>query len=261
MPWSHLGGPQSVAACRPALPLLFSPTLGVGYDLFWSGVPSLENRQPYLHLLCMKRKGSQGLALGRPIPLEKFLRNKRPVAVRKKSFAKNFNLGSQFKGSLSLDFLFLLSGPFTDSNCSSHKLGDGPRLVVLTYIKLEVTGYLSLLSRGFPKWSGTSPQPDSRCTKRKLYFQCFTFDFFSMAIMKPDLLLKQCHPRSPVSLGALWTVCTRLNARAEQVRSRSSQVAMKDQRLCHDVGTTCTDASSYLFRISLITGSRGNRRP
>ncbi|KAJ8435911.1 LOW QUALITY PROTEIN: hypothetical protein Cgig2_013258 [Carnegiea gigantea] len=48
------------------------------------------------------------------------------------------------------------------------------------------------------------------------YFQYFSFDFFSMAVMKPDLLLKQYHPKSPVSLGALWTVRTRPNARLEQ---------------------------------------------
>ncbi|KAJ8438791.1 hypothetical protein Cgig2_023825 [Carnegiea gigantea] len=56
------------------------------------------------HLLYIKQKGSQ-----------KFLRIERPLAARKKSFLKNFNLGSQFKGSLSLDLLLFLSGPFTDS--------------------------------------------------------------------------------------------------------------------------------------------------
>jgi len=53
--------------------------------------------------------------------------------------------------------------------------------------------------------TGMFPQPDSQRTKRKSYFKYFTFDFFSMAVMKPDLLLKQYHLRSPVSLGALWT--------------------------------------------------------
>ncbi|KAJ8426193.1 hypothetical protein Cgig2_008910 [Carnegiea gigantea] len=39
---------------------------------------------------------------------------------------------------------------------------------------------------GFPSFqSGTSPQPDSRHRKRKSYFQYFSFDFFSMAVMKP----------------------------------------------------------------------------
>ncbi|KAJ8452004.1 LOW QUALITY PROTEIN: hypothetical protein Cgig2_016585 [Carnegiea gigantea] len=43
---------------------------------------------------------------------------------------------------------------------------------------------------GFPSFrSGTSPQPDSRRKKWKSYSQCFTFDFFSMAVMKPDLFL------------------------------------------------------------------------
>ncbi|KAJ8419881.1 hypothetical protein Cgig2_000618 [Carnegiea gigantea] len=59
------------------------------------------------------------------------------------------------------------------------------------------------LRTGFPSFqSGTSPQPESRHRKRKSYFQYFSFDFFSMAVMKPSPLLKQYHPRSPVSFGA-----------------------------------------------------------
>ncbi|KAJ8441772.1 hypothetical protein Cgig2_009018 [Carnegiea gigantea] len=82
-------------------------------------------------------------------------------------------------------------------NCLSYKLGDGQMPVILMYVKLEVTGRLSLLSRRLPKRSGMSSQPDSWCIKRKSYFQCFTFDFFSMVVMKPGLLLKQHHPKSP----------------------------------------------------------------
>ncbi|KAJ8429208.1 hypothetical protein Cgig2_012336 [Carnegiea gigantea] len=42
---------------------------------------------------------------------------------------------------------------------------------------------------GLPSFqSGTFSQPDSRRTKRKSYFQCFTFDFFSMVVMNPGLL-------------------------------------------------------------------------
>ncbi|KAJ8445628.1 hypothetical protein Cgig2_018569 [Carnegiea gigantea] len=85
----------------------------------------------------------------------------------------------------------------------SNEPGDRPRLIVLPYAELEVVGYLSLLGCGFPKGSGMFPQPDSRRTKKKSYFQCFTFDFFSMAVMKLGLLLKQHYPKSPASLGAL----------------------------------------------------------
>ncbi|KAJ8437860.1 hypothetical protein Cgig2_002994 [Carnegiea gigantea] len=45
--------------------------------------------------------------------------------------------------------------------------------------------------------SGTSLQPDSQRRKRKSYFQYFSFDFFSMAVIKPGLLLKQYHLKSP----------------------------------------------------------------
>ncbi|KAJ8423631.1 LOW QUALITY PROTEIN: hypothetical protein Cgig2_028490 [Carnegiea gigantea] len=56
---------------------------------------------------------------------------------------------------------------------------------------------------GFPSFQlGTSPQPDSRRRKGKAYFQHFSFDFFSMAITKPNLFLKQHHLKSP--LRAAW---------------------------------------------------------
>ncbi|KAJ8436971.1 hypothetical protein Cgig2_012258 [Carnegiea gigantea] len=58
-------------------------------------------------------------------------------------------------------------------------------------------------SQGPSRTQLMSPQPDSRRTKRKSYFQCLTFDFFSMAVIKPSLLLKQYHPKSSISLGAL----------------------------------------------------------
>ncbi|KAJ8421676.1 hypothetical protein Cgig2_004473 [Carnegiea gigantea] len=54
--------------------------------------------------------------------------------------------------------------------------------------------------------SRTSPQPDPRRRKRKSYFQYFSFDFFSIAVMKPVLLLKQYHPKSSISLGPFCTL-------------------------------------------------------
>ncbi|KAJ8427573.1 LOW QUALITY PROTEIN: hypothetical protein Cgig2_021718 [Carnegiea gigantea] len=78
--------------------------------------------------------------------------------------------------------------------CMSHKLGDEPRLIVMLYVELEaiflfsamgppkgvLTGLLSFQSRTFS-------QPDSRWTKRKSYFQYFTFNFFLMVVMNPGL--------------------------------------------------------------------------
>ncbi|KAJ8421436.1 hypothetical protein Cgig2_029969 [Carnegiea gigantea] len=108
--------------------------------------PGLKDYQPHPRLLYIKQKESQE----QPIPLEKFLRIKRPATVRKKSFLKNFNLGSQFKGSLSLNLLLLLSGP-SPIQLLEHKLGDGSGLIILPYVELEVTGRLPLFSRGFPE--------------------------------------------------------------------------------------------------------------
>ncbi|KAJ8430646.1 hypothetical protein Cgig2_025659 [Carnegiea gigantea] len=56
---------------------------------------------------------------------EKFLRIRRPTAAKKKSFSKCFNLGSQFKGSLSLDLLRFFFGPRTDSVTWAMNLGRG----------------------------------------------------------------------------------------------------------------------------------------
>ncbi|KAJ8421330.1 hypothetical protein Cgig2_012822 [Carnegiea gigantea] len=41
----------------------------------------------------------------------------------------------------------------------------------------------------------------------------------------------------------------------------NSHVAMKEQKLCQDVGTICTGANSYLFKISTITGELRRRVP
>ncbi|KAJ8446501.1 LOW QUALITY PROTEIN: hypothetical protein Cgig2_027463 [Carnegiea gigantea] len=242
----------AVSSRRPlALPLLFRTVLGIGCHLLRSSVPDLKDRQPRPRLLCIKQKRSQGW----PIPQEKFLRIKRPDAAKKKSFSKNFNLGSQFKRSMPLNLAL------HRFYCLSHKLGDRSGLIILPYVELEAIFLSSAVGSpkgfltGLPSFhSGIFPQPDSWKTKRKLYFQYFTFDFFSMAVMNLNVLLKQYHPKYPVSLGALWTIYTRLNARAEQVRPHSSQVMIKEQMLCHDVGTTGAGASSYLFKISSITG-------
>ncbi|KAJ8434528.1 hypothetical protein Cgig2_030151 [Carnegiea gigantea] len=157
------------------LPLFLLPAFGVGHHLFGSGVPGLKDRQPRPRLICIKQTGSQ------------FLRIRRATVTRKKLLAKNFSLGSQFNGSR-----------------------DGLRPFALVYIELEVVSGPPLISCGFPEGipHGFSlipirnvTQPDSQCRKRKSYFQYFTFDFFSIAVIKPDPLLKQYHPKSPVTLG------------------------------------------------------------
>ncbi|KAJ8419822.1 LOW QUALITY PROTEIN: hypothetical protein Cgig2_013316 [Carnegiea gigantea] len=105
-----------------ALPLLLPPMLDVSRRLFGSGVPGFEDCQPRPRLICIKQKGSQ-------------VNTKHKTTARKKSLVKNFNLGSQFNG-------FRL-------NCLSHEFRDGPRLIILTYIKLEVAGGPLLVGRSF----------------------------------------------------------------------------------------------------------------
>ncbi|KAJ8423667.1 LOW QUALITY PROTEIN: hypothetical protein Cgig2_009288 [Carnegiea gigantea] len=163
------------------LPLFLPLKLGSGCHLFGSGIPSLKDRSQ----ISTKHRTSQ--YWNDYIPLVKFLRISRPAVARKKLLIKNFSLGSQFNGSRPLHRL----------NCLSYEPRDGPRLIVLAYIEHKVVGRASFLSRGFPEGAPNR--------KRKSYFQYFSFNFFSMAVMKPDLLLKQYHPKTPVSLGAFWT--------------------------------------------------------
>ncbi|KAJ8423081.1 LOW QUALITY PROTEIN: hypothetical protein Cgig2_032281 [Carnegiea gigantea] len=92
----------------------------------------------------------------------------------------------------------------------SHEFWDKPQFAILPDEVMKVAGCLLLFGSCCPKgildWltlSAMFSQPDSRRTKRKSYFQYFAFDFFLMAVMKHRILLKQYHPRSPVSLGAL----------------------------------------------------------
>ncbi|KAJ8422035.1 LOW QUALITY PROTEIN: hypothetical protein Cgig2_027266 [Carnegiea gigantea] len=204
MPWSRHGVPRSFASCGSELPLFLPLMLGSGRHLLGSGIPNLKTRQPSPRLICIKQTGIQVSTK------HKFLRIRRLAAARKKSLAKNFSLGSQFNGSRLASSLL---GPLHRLNCLSHEPRDGPRPIVLAYIEHKAVHRSSAV--GSPKGfrtsspssrSGTSPQFDSRRKKRKSYFQYFNFDFFSMAVMKPALLLKQYHPRSPVSLGALCTV-------------------------------------------------------
>ncbi|KAJ8445063.1 LOW QUALITY PROTEIN: hypothetical protein Cgig2_022583 [Carnegiea gigantea] len=193
---SHQDDPRFAGAYRPALPLLFPTALGIGCHLLRSSAPGLKDRQPLPRLLSIKQKESQArhgkekvvsekLQLGEPI--QRF-----PVTR------------------LALAPLRALHRFY----CPSHKLRDGPGLIVLLYVELEVAGRFPPFSRGFSKTvpNGFTLVPvrnisptDSRRTKRRSYFQYFTLDFFSMAVMNPNLLLKQYHPKFAVSLEALWT--------------------------------------------------------
>ncbi|KAJ8438375.1 LOW QUALITY PROTEIN: hypothetical protein Cgig2_006293 [Carnegiea gigantea] len=134
----------------------------------------------------------------RPIPFEKFLRIRRPATTKRESFPVSRLVPPSLRALHRFYYLSLklrMGRGLSSSPAGSSK------------------GFLTSI----PSCQlGTFPQLDSRRTKRKSYFQYFTFDFFLMAIMNPDLLLKQYHPKSPISLGALWMVCIRLNARAIQ---------------------------------------------
>ncbi|KAJ8420762.1 hypothetical protein Cgig2_030938 [Carnegiea gigantea] len=152
MPRSCPDGPQSAAACGSALPLLFSLVLGVGCHLLWSGTPGLKNHQPCPRLLCIKREVRSApnikmISIGTTNTLGIILKDQKAEIVCKKLQLKEPIQRLPITG-LALSPL----GALHRLNCLSHKLGDEPRLTILPYVKLEVTGRLSLFSRGLPKW-------------------------------------------------------------------------------------------------------------
>ncbi|KAJ8445038.1 hypothetical protein Cgig2_022558 [Carnegiea gigantea] len=164
-----------------------------------SGVTSPVSKTVNLALACQHQAYGR-LALGRLSTPGVILKDQEAGCDEKESLAKIFNLGSQFKGSLLLNLLLLLSGPLTDLIASAINLGMGRGLSSSRIGRSSSPRPWAL--RNDSSRLGTCSQPDSRHKKRKSYFQYLTFDFFSLAIMKPGLLLKQYHPRSPVYLGA-----------------------------------------------------------
>ncbi|KAJ8429887.1 LOW QUALITY PROTEIN: hypothetical protein Cgig2_014167 [Carnegiea gigantea] len=122
-PRTRQDDPQFIGACGPALPLFFLTVLGVGCHLLQSSVPDLKDHQPYPCLLCIKQTG------------KKFLRIKRPDVAR-----KMFPITILALPPLRALHIFY---------SLSHELEDGPRLIVLLYIELEVV-FLSL-AVGSPK--------------------------------------------------------------------------------------------------------------
>ncbi|KAJ8421064.1 LOW QUALITY PROTEIN: hypothetical protein Cgig2_006335 [Carnegiea gigantea] len=161
-----------------ALPLL--PTaLGISCHLLWSGVP--VRSEP-------KKKLTN---IGTTSTLGKVLKDKKTRRGKKEIVRKKVQLRELIQRfpitRLSLPPLRAIHGLYG----LSHKLGIGQGL---SSSQLEVAACLSFLGRRFPKGvpnrptlSGMFPQPSSRRRKRKSYFQWFTFNFFLMAVINPDL--------------------------------------------------------------------------
>ncbi|KAJ8444875.1 hypothetical protein Cgig2_029806 [Carnegiea gigantea] len=151
--------------------LLFPTALSFGRHLFGGSAHGLEDHQFCPCLLCKEQKGV------RLKPSKKIDQN------------KSGSEGSPRQGR-------------TRSRKTLTSRANSKRAVFFS----SAVGSLRAFRTSLPSFQlGTFPQPDSQRTKRKSYFEYFTFGFFSMAVIKPGLLLKQYHPKSPVSLGALWT--------------------------------------------------------
>ncbi|KAJ8447062.1 LOW QUALITY PROTEIN: hypothetical protein Cgig2_025439 [Carnegiea gigantea] len=194
-----------------ALPLLFLMTLAVCCHLLRSGVPGLKDCQPHPHLVCIKQKGSQNQTekltnIGMTNTLRKILKDRKACRGKEEVVFKKLQLREPIQRFRITRLALLPIRAFHRFYCVSHILGDGPGLIILPRVDLEVTGRFSLLSHGLPIGL------PNRLTLLPV----------ENDVMNPGLLLKQYHPKSPISLGGLWMVCTRLNVRVEQVRLRSS---------------------------------------
>ncbi|KAJ8420162.1 hypothetical protein Cgig2_009444 [Carnegiea gigantea] len=201
------------------------------------GAQQLKARNLEVDFLVVNVPTTYNVILGRPTPYKIKARRQEKIIL------EEFNLGSQLQGSLSLGLLLFLSSPCTDSITLAMNLGMGlGRSSSRIYHFLLLVGRLS---EGVPDWLLFIPARKVPPTQ------------VSVNEEEPGLLLKQYHRSSPVSLGALWMVWTRANAREVHMRPRSSHIAMKERMLCQDVGIICAGASSNLLKISTINGWRG----
>ncbi|KAJ8435715.1 LOW QUALITY PROTEIN: hypothetical protein Cgig2_002672 [Carnegiea gigantea] len=139
-----------------ALPLLLPTAFGISCHLLGSGVPSVKDRQPRPHLLCIRQEESQNQrrkltnvgttsTLGKVLKEQKTCHSKKEIARRKLQLWEPIQRFSVTR--LALHPL----GAFHGLYCVSYKLRDGPGLIVLQYVELEVTGLPSFFSRGLPK--------------------------------------------------------------------------------------------------------------
>ncbi|KAJ8433388.1 hypothetical protein Cgig2_019178 [Carnegiea gigantea] len=200
---------------RKAPPLLFLTVLDIGSHLLRSGVSGHKDH-PRPRLRCIKQKGKSGqnqtkrlTNTGTTDTLRKILKDQKARRGKEEVVSEKLQPGEPIQRfpitRLTLPPLRTLHRFY----CLSHKLGDAPGLIVLPYVELEVVGRLPLLSCG--------------CKKG-----------FLTAVINPGLLSKQ-YPKSRFSFGALWTVCMRLNARAEQHNLRGRQFALVQNLFNHRV--------------------------
>ncbi|KAJ8431709.1 LOW QUALITY PROTEIN: hypothetical protein Cgig2_005216 [Carnegiea gigantea] len=226
---SHQAGPQSVGACeqRIASPLPAGAQRRLPLASEWRPWSRRPSTLPALALHKIKGKPAPNkklTSIGTTNILRKILKDQKARRDKEEVVSKKHQFREPIQRLPITGFSFPPLGALHGLNCLSHKLRDGSRLIIHPYIELEVTGHFSFFSRRLHKGG---PHRLTlvlvRDTNRKSYFQCFIFDFFLMAVMKPGLLLKQYHPRPPVSLGALWMVCARLNVRGKQHNLRRRQ--------------------------------------
>ncbi|KAJ8423579.1 LOW QUALITY PROTEIN: hypothetical protein Cgig2_002908 [Carnegiea gigantea] len=112
---SWLAGSEGVVS-----PLLDDPRPRLPPAQEWYPQSQRPSTLPWLALHKIKGKSGQNQMkrltnTGVADVLRKILKDQKARCGKEEVVPKNFNLASQFKGSLSLDLLFLLSGPFTDS--------------------------------------------------------------------------------------------------------------------------------------------------
>ncbi|KAJ8452429.1 hypothetical protein Cgig2_000018 [Carnegiea gigantea] len=119
----------------------------------WSQRPS-TSRSLALHKT--KRKSGQNQAgklsnIGTTNILRKILKDKKARCGKEEVVPKRLQLRKPIQGFPITRLALSLLGALHRFYCLSHKLGDGPKLIILSYVEQKITGRFSFFSRGLPK--------------------------------------------------------------------------------------------------------------
>ncbi|KAJ8420668.1 LOW QUALITY PROTEIN: hypothetical protein Cgig2_025352 [Carnegiea gigantea] len=140
-----------------------------------------------------------------------------------------------------------LLGPFHRFNRLSHEPRDGPRPIFLAYIKHEF-----VIPQPWVPRRGSEPIcPRSNQERRPNLIPSVGKGSHTSTFIKPGLLLKQYHPKSSVSLGALWTV----------MQGKTETVVEGCPVYCYTLGGWLIHGGIWFGNHEGVLGAPGNSDP
>ncbi|KAJ8435717.1 hypothetical protein Cgig2_002674 [Carnegiea gigantea] len=126
--------------------------------LAWECRPQLQrlSTSPSLALHNIKRKLGQNhrrklTNTGMTSTLGKVLKDQKTCRGKKEIVRKKLQLWEPIQRFPITRLALPPLGAFHQLYCLSHKLGDGPGIIILPYVELEVTSHPSFFSHGLPK--------------------------------------------------------------------------------------------------------------